>query len=146
MDLRCDNRRRRRRVSFPVLGSTLRGKLMSSDRILLVLIVVVSILAVIPQLAAQFAYWGLVLVVLGLVAGGMGEYGSDMTQRILIYVIAVSLTQITGSLDAIPTVGPLVGDVLNNMATGIQGIAIAVFVLAMYERIMPAKQTGGYRP
>ena len=119
---------------------------MSSDRILLILIVVVSILAVIPQLAAQFAYWGLVLVVLGLVAGGMGEYGSDMTQRILIYVIAVSLTQITGSLDAIPTVGPWVGHVLNNMATGIQGIAIAVFVLAMYERIMPAKQTGGYRP
>ena len=46
---------------------------MSSDRILLILIVVVSILAAIPQLAVQFAYWGMVLVVLGLVAGGMGE-------------------------------------------------------------------------
>lgn len=122
---------------------------MSSDRILLILIVVVSILAAIPAVASLVpgdTTWALILVVLGLVAGGMGGYGSDMTQRILIYVIAVSLTQITGSLDAIPTVGPWVGHVLNNMATGIQGIAIAVFVLAMYERIMPAKQTGGYRP
>ncbi|HIA48997.1 MAG TPA: hypothetical protein EYN90_00175 [Acidobacteria bacterium] len=122
---------------------------MSSDRILLILIVVVSILAAIPAVASLVpgdTTWALILVVLGLVAGGMGGYGSDMTQRILIYVIAVSLTQITGSLDAIPTVGHHIGHVLNHMATGIQGIAIAVFVLAMYERIMPAKQTGGYRP
>ena len=119
---------------------------MSSDRILLVLIVVVSILAAIPQIASAFAMWGLVLVLLGLIAGFMGGYGSDMTQRILIYVVAATLGSISNSLDSIMVIGPWLNAMLDNMQTAIQGIAVAVFMLAMYERIMPAQQTGGYHP
>ena len=119
---------------------------MSSDRILLILIVVVSILAAIPQIASTFAMWGLVLVLLGLIAGFMGGYGSDMTQRILIYVAAAFIGGIANSLDSIMVVGPWLNAVIDNMQIGIRGIAVAVFMLAMYERIMPAKQTGGYHP
>ena len=122
---------------------------MSSDRILLILIVVVSILAAIPAVASLVpgdTTWALILVVLGLVAGGMGGYGSDMTQRILIYVAAAFIGGIANSLDSIMVVGPWLNAVIDNMQIGIRGIAVAVFMLAMYERIMPAKQTGGYHP
>ena len=131
---------------FRFSGPHLRGKLMSSDRILLVLIVVVSILAAIPQIASAFAMWGLVLVLLGLIAGFMGGYGSDMTQRILIYVAAAFIGGIANSLDNIMVVGPWLNAVIDNMQVGIRGIAVAVFMLAMYERIMPAQQSGGYHP
>ena len=43
-------------------------------------------------------------------------------------------------------VGPWLNAVIDNMQIGIRGIAVAVFMLAMYERIMPAKQSGGYHP
>tara|TARA_Y100001949_G_scaffold92742_1_gene78366 strand:+ start:406 stop:765 length:360 start_codon:yes stop_codon:yes gene_type:complete len=119
---------------------------MSSDRILLILIVVVSILAAIPQIASTFAMWGLVLVLLGLIAGFMGGYASDSTQRILIYVVAAFIGGIANSLDNIMVVGPWLNAVVDNMQIGIRGIAVAVFMLAMYERIMPAQQTGGYHP
>ena len=119
---------------------------MSSDRILLILIVVVSILAAIPQIASTFAMWGLVLVLLGLIAGFMGGYASDSTQRILIYVVAAFIGGIANSLDSIMVVGPWLNAVIDNMQIGIRGIAVAVFMLAMYERIMPAKQSGGYHP
>ena len=76
----------------------------------------------------------------------MGGYGSDMTQRILIYVVAATLGSISNSLDSIMVIGPWLNAMLDNMQTGIQGIAVAVFMLAMYERIMPAQQTGGYHP
>jgi hypothetical protein len=74
-----------------------------SDRILVCLLVVVAILAAIPQ--AMFLPWGIVLVLLGLIAGAMGKSG-DATDRMVIYVAAIALPVFSDSLDVIPTIGP----------------------------------------
>ena len=105
-----------------------------SERILVCLLVVVAILAAIPQ--AMFLPWGLVLVLLGLVAGALGKFG-DATDRIVIYVAAIALPVFSDSLDAIPTIGPWVNQVLDHLATGVQGMAVAILVVALYGRIMP---------
>ena len=108
-----------------------------SERILVCLLVVVAILAAIPQ--AMFLPWGLVLVLLGLVAGALGKFG-DATDRIVIYVAAIALPVFSDSLDAIPTIGPWVNQVLDGIATGVQGMAVAVVVMALYGRIMPGSK------
>ena len=105
-----------------------------SERILVTLLVVVAIVAAIPQ--AMFAPWGLVLVVLGLIAGALGN-SSNAIDRILIYVLAIALPAFSDSLNAIPTIGPWVNQVLDNLATGVQGMAVAIVVIAIYGRLMP---------
>jgi hypothetical protein len=108
-----------------------------SERILVCLLVVVAILATIPQ--AMFLPWGIVLVLLGLIAGAMGQSG-DAADRTVIYVAAIALPVFSNSLDVIPTVGPWVNQVLDYVATGIQGMAVAIFVVAIYGRLMPGSK------
>ena len=105
-----------------------------SERILVCLLVVAAVLAAIPQ--AMFLPWGIVLVLLGLIAGAMAKPG-DAADRIVVYVAAIALPVFSDSLDVIPTVGPWVNQVLDHLATGIQGVAVAVFVVAICGRIMP---------
>ena len=50
--------------------------------------------------------WGIALVLLGLVTGGMGTLGGSAAERTLIYVLAVALPEFSDSLDVIPTIGP----------------------------------------
>ena len=105
-----------------------------TERILVCLLVVVAILAAIPQ--AMFLPWSIVLVLLGLLTGAIGKSG-DATDRIVIYVAAIALPVFSDSLDVIPTIGPWVNQALDHLATGIQGMAVAIFVVAIYGRIMP---------
>ena len=105
-----------------------------TERVLVSLLVVVAILAAIPQ--AMFLPWGIVLVLLGLIAGAIGKAG-DTTDRIVIYVTAFALPVFSDSLDVIPTIGPWVNQVLDHLATGIQGMAVVIFVVAIYGRIIP---------
>ena len=102
------------------------------------LLVVVAILAAIPQ--AMFAPWPLVLVLLGLIAGAMGKFNSA-ADRTVIYVAAIALPVFSDSLDVIvPPIGPWVNQVLDGVATGIQAMAVAIIVLAIYGRIMPGSR------
>ena len=107
-----------------------------SERILISLIVVVAILGTIPAVADAVPYVGLALVILGLLAGVMGE-STDVNQRTAIYVAAVALPVFSNSLDAIPVVGVWVNAVLDGVATGIQGMAVAFVLLQLKVRIMP---------
>ena len=108
-----------------------------SERILISLIVVVAILGTIPAGADAVPYVGLALVILGLLAGVMGE-SPDVNQRTAIYVAAVALLPVfSNSLDAIPVVGVWVKAVLDGVATGIQGMAVAFVLLQLKVRIMP---------
>ena len=107
---------------------------MNSERILLCLVIVVAILASIPQISIPQV--GLILVVLGLIGGALGNYG-NATDRIVIYLAAIAVPVFAGSLDAIPVVGPLVHQVLGHVATGIQGMSVSIFVLAIYGRLVP---------
>ena len=105
-----------------------------SERVLVALLVVIAVVAAIPQ--AAFLDWGIVLVILGLIAGAMGNSNSA-TDRTLIYVLAIALPAFSDSLNVIPTIGPLVNLVLDNLATGIQGMAVAVVLVALYGRLNP---------
>jgi len=108
---------------------------MRAERILVALLVVVAVVAAIPQLA--FAPWGIVLVVLGLVAGAIGKSGNVM-DRMVIYLAAIALPVFSNSLDVIPIIGPLVNQVLQHLSTGIQGMAVTILMVAIYGRIMPS--------
>jgi len=108
--------------------------LAQSERILVGLMVVVAVLGAIPQ--AMFLPASLVLVLLGLLNGALNK-SRNATDRIVIYVAAIALPVFSNSLDAIPTIGPLVNQVLDHLATGVQGMAVAILVVAVYERIMP---------
>ncbi len=109
-----------------------------SERILLALIVVVAILGTVPAIAEAAPYAGLALVVLGLVAGFIGSDSADVNQRTAFYVVAVALPVFSDSLDAIAVVGPWVNSVLDGVATGIQGMAVAFVLMQLKVRIMPA--------
>lgn len=108
-----------------------------SERILVTLIVAVAILGAIPAVAQAVPFAGLALVILGLVAGVMSD-SSDAGQRTAIYVLAVALPGIADSLDVIAVVGPWVNSVLDGVAIGIQGMAVAIVVMQLKDRMMPA--------
>ena len=110
---------------------------MNSERVLIAVMVVVAILAAIPQL--PFSSWSIVLAVLGLIAGGMGQLG-DATERTIFYVLAIALPEFSDSLSVIPTVGPWLNQVLDHLSTSIQGMAVAIFARALYGRLMPASK------
>jgi hypothetical protein len=59
---------------------------------------------------------------------------SDLSQRILLYVVAVSLPMIDDSLDNIPAVGAWLNTYFDNVATGIQGMAIGLIVMGLLAR------------
>lgn len=113
---------------------------MNSERILLALLLVVAVLAAVPQIAIPMV--GLILVVLGLIGGALGNY-SNATDRIVIYVAVLAIPAFAVSLDAftaipvVGVVGPWVHQVLTNVTTGIQGMAVSIFVLTIYRRVMP---------
>jgi hypothetical protein len=113
---------------------------MNSERILLALLLVVAVLAAIPQIdipmIAGKSTLGLILVALGLIGGALGNYG-NATDRIVIYVASFAIPVFAGSLDAIPVVGSWVHQVLGHVATGIQGMAVSILVLAIYGRVVP---------
>lgn len=115
---------------------------MNLERILIILILVAAILAAIPQITVSAQIWGVILVVLGLIAGATSSMQGDITQRLAVYVIAAVLPTISNSLDTVWVVGPWLNSMLDNMATGLQGMALALFVMAVVGRIMPAPAAG----
>ena len=109
---------------------------MNLERILTLLVLVVAVLAAIPQIPVDAQIWAVVLVVLGLISGVTSEV--DLEQRLVIYVLAVALPTFSNSLDAIWEVGPWVNTLLDNIAIGIQGAAVGLFVMAVKDRALPA--------
>ena len=79
----------------------------------------------------------LILVVLGLIAGFMNPI-EDVATRVAYYVLALALPTIANSLDAIPAIGMYLNGILDNVAITIAGIALANFLLALYNNTMAA--------
>ena len=122
---------------------------MSSDRILMILMTAVAILAVVPAVPGG-EYAALILVGLGLISGFMNPE-DDLLTRLVLIVVAVALPTIANSLDAIPVVGGFVNSILDNVAVAIAGIVVANVLLQIYARLMPADDSsssagdgGGY--
>ena len=113
---------------------------MSSDRILMILMTAVAILAVVPAVPGG-EYAALILVGLGLISGFMNPE-DDLLTRLAMIVVAVALPTIANSLDAIPVVGGIVNSILDNVAVAIAGIVVANVLLQIYARLMPADDSG----
>ncbi|MCS5569717.1 MAG: hypothetical protein NZ768_05305 [Pseudomonadales bacterium] len=109
---------------------------MSSDRILMILMTAVAILAVVPAVPGG-EYAALILVGLGLISGFMNPE-DDLLTRLALIVVAVALPTVANSLDAIPVVGGFVNSILDNVAVAIAGIVVANVLLQIYGRLMPA--------
>ena len=84
-------------------------------------VLVAVIAAVAPDV---FAYFPLVLVLLGLVAGFMRPI-EDVPTRVLYYVLAAALPSIADNLDAVPGIGAYANSFLDQLAVFIAGVAIA---------------------
>lgn len=106
---------------------------MKQERLYTIALVVVGLLASIPQIPIDANVWGAILVIVGIVGGVMVNY-DDVVQRILIYVVAVAIPIFSDSLDFIPVAGPWINMLLDNIATGIQGMAVGLLVMGLYAR------------
>ena len=83
------------------------------------------LVAVIAALAPDvFAYFPLVLVLLGLVMGFMKPM-EDVSARVAFYVLAAMLPGIADNLDVVPVIGAYANGFLDQLAVFIAGVAIA---------------------
>ncbi len=106
---------------------------MKEERLYVIALLAISLLASIPQIPVDAKLWGAILVVVGIVGGVMVNY-QELMQRILIYVVAVALPIFSNSLDFVPAVGPWLNGYLDNVATGIQGMAVGLVVMGLIAR------------
>jgi len=106
---------------------------MDTNRILSIVSVAVAVIAVFVALE----YWALILLVLGLVIGFLNPE-KDSLQRMAYLVAAVGLPMVANNLDAIPTVGTQLHSIIDNIAAVIAGVAIANFVMAVWDRLVPS--------
>ena len=110
-------------------------------------VVVAALATLLPDV---FAYYALVLVLLGLVMG-LANPIEDVATRLAMYVLAVLLPVIAdaggdpargtpndGVLMDIPYLGEFLVGFLGNLATVIAGVAIASFLLVLYKGLMAA--------
>lgn len=111
---------------------------MKSESMFLIALVIVALLASIPQIPVDAQIWGAVLVIVGVIAGVIVNY-QDAVVRLLIYVLAVALPIFDNSLDAVWIVGPWFNTLLDNVAIGFQGFAVGLFVMALKARIQGAQ-------
>ena len=84
-------------------------------------VLVAVIAAVAPDV---FAYFPLVLVLLGLVLGFMKPM-EDVSGRVALYVLAAMLPGIADNLDVVPVIGAYANGFLDQFAVFIAGVAIA---------------------
>lgn len=106
---------------------------MNQERLYVIALIVVGLLASIPQVPVDAKIWGAILVIVGVVGGVMVNY-EDVTQRLLIYVVAVALPMFSDSMGYVPAVGAWINTLLDNIAIGIQGMAVGLFAMGLVAR------------
>lgn len=106
---------------------------MKEERLYVIALLAVALLASIPQIPVSADIWGLILVVVGIVAGAMVNY-PDLQMRVLVYVLAVALPMFDDSLNYVPAVGEWLNGLLDNVAIGIQGMAVGLVVMGLLNR------------
>ena len=116
---------------------------MSSDRILMILMTAVAILAVVPAVPGG-EYAALILVGLGLISGFMNPE-DDLLTRLAYIVVAVALPTVANSLDAIPVVGGFVNSTESVVGFRFVGLELFGFEckLQCFNVAVLPKQQGG---
>ncbi len=99
---------------------------MSSENIIVALIVAVAAIGAFAGESIDEQYVTLALLALGVVTGFMNP-ASDMSERTGMLVVAFALGTVAMQLDAIPEVGTYLSSIFGGIGTGI-------------DRIKPAKQ------
>ena len=97
-------------------------------------VLVAVIAAVAPDV---FAYFALVLVLLGLVAGFMRPI-EDVSTRLAYYVLAATLPRIADNLDVVPVIGAYADGFLDQIAVFVAGVAIANLLIVMGKGLQDA--------
>ena len=110
---------------------------MSSENIIIALIVAIAVIGAIAGESIDAQYVALALVGLGLITGFMSP-SSDMGERTGMLLVAVALPMVANQLDAIPAVGMYLNSILDSIAVGVAGMYLANFTIALYGRIKPA--------
>ncbi len=82
---------------------------------------------------ASIPYAAAIIAVLGLVAGAF--VGADDTQPFLICTLALALVH--GAPAAIPSIGPLITDVLESISAWFNAAACTVVLLTVLRRLRP---------
>jgi hypothetical protein len=111
---------------------------MKQERLYVIALVVLALLASIPQISVDAQIWAALLALVGIASGVLVNY-ADLAQRAIIYIVALALPVVDNCLDAIWVVGPWVNMFLDHVATGIQGMAVGLFVMAIVARIQGAQ-------
>ena len=108
-----------------------------NERVLTIVSVAAAVLAVFVALE----WWALILLALGLLAGFMNPEG-DPVQRMVILVAALGLPHVADSLDVIPQIGGHINSIIDNVAAVLAGTAVANFLMALKDRLMPPSSSG----
>ncbi|MFL2849128.1 MAG: hypothetical protein ACJZ8R_03130 [Pseudohongiellaceae bacterium] len=105
---------------------------MNIDKIAPIAAVALSLIAVF----VSFEYWGLLLILIGLVHGLMSPVDDRATQA-MVYGAAIAVPLMAGTFgDAIPAIGGIGQDLLVNFTVAIHGYAIATLIGDIKTRIM----------
>lgn len=105
---------------------------MNIDKIAPIVAVALSLIAVF----VPFEYWGLLLILIGLVHGLMSPVDDRATQA-MVYGAAIAVPLMAGTFgDAIPAIGGIGQDLLVNFTVAIHGYAIATLIGDIKTRIM----------
>jgi len=91
-------------------------------------VAVVSAFAALPSEA-------LLLCVLGLASGWYMSEGD--TVRVLVTAAALNVGGVAGGADAIPTIGPMIGDILGAMGAVYTAAAVTMVVMGVVNRLKP---------
>jgi hypothetical protein len=77
----------------------------------------------------------LILTVLGLVVGVMGDM-EDNSNRLYWLIVAMALTTVSGAASPLPVIGDPISDIMGNMSTFMNAVALGLLMNAMKERII----------
>ena len=97
-----------------------------------------AILAAIIAVFVPLEWWPLILVLIGLVHG-FGGQEKDPVIVVSVVLAAIALPTIADNLNAIPVIGAHLDAIFDNLAVAVGGYAIALLVLDLKNRIMPAE-------
>ena len=77
----------------------------------------------------------LILTVLGLVVGVMGDM-EDNSNRLYWLIVAIALTTVSGAASPLPVIGGPISDIMGNMSTLMNAVALGLLLNAMKERVI----------
>ena len=75
------------------------------------------------------------MTVLGLIVGVMGDM-EDSSNRVYWLVLAVALASVSGAAGPLPVIGGPISDIMGNMSTILNAVALGLILNATKERVM----------